>query len=110
MANEGMVPPEKVLELQAIRDAERAAEAAAHGYSLGLEKDVRLPSSSQNITGFDASIRIVYDDPAARRERNRLIKILPKHATPPRPDAEQASVGQVRRQQDARRVPKPRSG
>lgn len=69
-----MLPPEKVLEAQAARDALRAEEAAAQGFSLGIDKDVALqPGASQS---FDASVRIVYEDPAARRERMKLLKIL----------------------------------
>ncbi|CBQ67692.1 related to DNA topoisomerase II binding protein [Sporisorium reilianum SRZ2] len=75
----GMLAPEKVLEAQAQLDAQRAAEAAAQGYSLGMDKDVALPPNSQTGAGFDASIRIVYDDPAALRERNKLLKMLDHH-------------------------------
>ncbi|SPO20864.1 related to DNA topoisomerase II binding protein [Ustilago trichophora] len=75
-SSEGMLPPEKVLEAQAQLDAQRAAEAAAHGYSLGMDKDVVLPPNSQNAQSFDASVRIVYDDPAAMRERTKLLKML----------------------------------
>lgn len=75
----GMLAPEKVLEAQAQLDAQRAAEAAAQGYSLGMDKDVALPPNSQMGPSFDASIRIVYDDPAALRERNKLLKMLDHH-------------------------------
>ncbi|KAJ1030374.1 hypothetical protein NDA16_001283 [Ustilago loliicola] len=37
-----MLPPEQVLEAQAALDAQRAAEAAAQGFSLGIDKDTDL--------------------------------------------------------------------
>ncbi|SPO19950.1 related to DNA topoisomerase II binding protein [Ustilago trichophora] len=81
-SSEGMLPPEKVLEAQAQLDAQRAAEAAAHGYSLGMDKDIALPPNSQNAQSFDASVRIVYDDPAAMRERTKLLKMLDQQPAP----------------------------
>lgn len=77
-SSEVTVPPEQVLEAQAQLDARRAAEAAAHGYSLGMDRDLAMPASSQNgqSQSFDASVRIVYDDPAAQKERMRMLKML----------------------------------
>ncbi|SPO42925.1 related to DNA topoisomerase II binding protein [Moesziomyces antarcticus] len=77
-SNEMNLPPEQVLEAQAQLDARRAAEAAAHGYSLGLDRDLAMPAGSQNgqSQSFDASVRIVYDDPAAQKERMRMLKML----------------------------------
>ncbi|SNX81602.1 related to DNA topoisomerase II binding protein [Melanopsichium pennsylvanicum] len=80
-SGEGVLPPEEVLEAQAQLDAQRAAEAAAQGYSLDMDKDVALAPNSQSGQSFDASVRIVYDDPAAMRERNRLMKML-EHQQP----------------------------
>ncbi len=77
-SSEVTVPPEQVLEAQAQLDARRAAEAAAHGYSLGMDRDLVMPAASQNCQSqsFDASVRIVYDDPAAQKERMRMLKML----------------------------------
>ncbi|TKY90521.1 hypothetical protein EX895_000519 [Sporisorium graminicola] len=89
----GMLAPEKVLEAQAQLDAQRAAEAAAQGYSLGMDKDVALVPNSQMNAGFDASIRIVYDDPAALRERNKLLKMLDHHQQQQYQDQQPARSG-----------------
>ncbi|GAC95611.1 hypothetical protein PHSY_003187 [Pseudozyma hubeiensis SY62] len=80
---EGMLAPEKVLEAQARLDAQRAAEAAAQGYSLGMDKDIGLLQTTQIGQSFDASVRIVYDDPAAMRERTKLLKMLGQQQQPP---------------------------
>ncbi|PWZ02735.1 hypothetical protein BCV70DRAFT_196983 [Testicularia cyperi] len=93
--NDANLPPEQVLEMQARREAEIAAEAAAEGFSLGMEKDLVLPPNSQTGGDFDASIRVVYDDPAARRERNKLMKILGKRKSPsPNPNSDADAGGQ----------------
>lgn len=81
-STDAKLAPEKVLEAQARLDAQRAAEAAAQGYSLGMDKEVGLPPSSQTGQSFDASVRIVYDDPAAVRERTKLLKVLAQHQRP----------------------------
>lgn len=86
-SSEGMLPPEKVLEAQEQLDAQRAAEAAALGYSLGMDKDVALPPNSQNGQSFDASVRIVYNDPAAMRERTKLLKMLDHQQPAQSPEA-----------------------
>ncbi|EPQ32485.1 uncharacterized protein PFL1_00679 [Pseudozyma flocculosa PF-1] len=66
---------ERVLALQAEKEAQRAAEAAAHGISLGLDRGATaMPSSTQGV--FDASLRVVYDDPAARKERQKLLDLV----------------------------------
>ncbi|KAN0066006.1 protein kinase activating protein dpb11 [Thecaphora frezii] len=70
---------EELLALQAEREAQRAAEAAAQGLSLGLDRagtGIGLGSGTQQSNEFDASLRVVYDDPAARKERQKLLDLV----------------------------------
>lgn len=73
---EGKLPPEQILEKQARLDALRAADAAANGYSLGMDKFESLASASQANQSLDARGRVVWNDDGAKQEHTKFLKIL----------------------------------
>uniref|UniRef100_V5F340 BRCT domain-containing protein n=1 Tax=Kalmanozyma brasiliensis (strain GHG001) TaxID=1365824 RepID=V5F340_KALBG len=75
-ATDRNLPPEQILERQAQLDAQRAADAAANGYSLGMDKFESLVSASLANQSMDARGRVIWNDDRAQQEQTKMIKML----------------------------------